>query len=79
MFSKISEDGIWARRYCPEFLLDVLLVSVPYPRATPDEVESGICQKTEESIQSPTRVFAAIGPTARLCAVRPWLGSQSGS
>ncbi|HUP81003.1 MAG TPA: efflux RND transporter permease subunit, partial [Pirellula sp.] len=40
------------RETFPEFQLDVILVSVPYPGATPDEVESGICQKIEESIQS---------------------------
>ena len=40
------------RETFPEFQLDVVLVSVPYPGATPDEVESGICQKIEESIQS---------------------------
>jgi hydrophobic/amphiphilic exporter-1 (mainly G- bacteria), HAE1 family len=43
----------WMRRETfPEFQLDVIMVSVPYPGATPDEVESGICQKIEESIQS---------------------------
>ncbi|MFM8398281.1 MAG: efflux RND transporter permease subunit, partial [Pirellula sp.] len=36
----------------PEFQLEVILVTVPYPGATPDEVESGICQKIEESVQS---------------------------
>jgi multidrug efflux pump subunit AcrB len=40
------------RETFPEFQLDVILVTVPYPGATPDEVESGICQKVEESIQS---------------------------
>jgi len=40
------------RETFPEFQLDVILVSVPYPGATPDEVESGICQKIEESIQA---------------------------
>jgi hydrophobic/amphiphilic exporter-1 (mainly G- bacteria), HAE1 family len=40
------------RETFPEFQLEVLLVSVPYPGATPDEVESGICQKIEESVQS---------------------------
>lgn len=39
------------RELFPEFQLDVILVSVPYPGATPDEVESGICQKIEEAIQ----------------------------
>lgn len=40
------------RETFPEFQLDVILVSVPYPGATPDEVESGICQKVEESINA---------------------------
>ena len=40
------------RETFPEFQLEVILVSVPYPGATPDEVESGICQKIEEAVQS---------------------------
>ncbi len=40
------------RETFPEFQLEIVVVSVPYPGATPDEVESGICQKVEESIQS---------------------------
>ncbi|MFN9464980.1 MAG: efflux RND transporter permease subunit, partial [Planctomycetota bacterium] len=40
------------RETFPEFQLEVILVTVPYPGATPDEVESGICQKIEESVQS---------------------------
>jgi multidrug efflux pump subunit AcrB len=40
------------RETFPEFQLEVVLVTVPYPGATPDEVESGICQKIEESVQS---------------------------
>lgn len=40
------------RETFPEFQLEVVMVTVPYPGATPDEVESGICQKVEESIQS---------------------------
>jgi hydrophobic/amphiphilic exporter-1 (mainly G- bacteria), HAE1 family len=39
------------RETFPEFQLEVILVSVPYPGATPDEVESGICQKIEEAIR----------------------------
>lgn len=39
------------RETFPEFQLDVILVTVPYPGATPDEVESGICQKIEEAVQ----------------------------
>lgn len=40
------------RETFPEFQLEVVMVTVPYPGATPDEVESGICQKVEESVQS---------------------------
>lgn len=36
----------------PEFELEIILVSVPYPGASPDEVEEGICQKVEEACQS---------------------------
>ena len=40
------------RETFPEFQLDVVLVTVPYPGASPDEVESGICTKIEEEIQA---------------------------
>ncbi len=40
------------RETFPEFQLEVILVSVPYPGATPDEVESGICQKIEEAVRA---------------------------
>ena len=36
----------------PEFDLEIVLVTVPYPGATPDEVEEGICQKVEEACRS---------------------------
>ena len=39
------------REVFPQFELDVLLVSVPYPGATPEEVEEGICQKLEEAVR----------------------------
>ena len=38
------------REVFPEFQLDIVLVSVPYPGASPEEVEEGICQKIEEAI-----------------------------
>ena len=45
--------GVFLRREeFPRFDLEIILVTVPYPGATPDEVESGICQKIEESIRS---------------------------
>ena len=40
------------REYFPEFDLDIILVTVPYPGATPAEVEEGICQKIEEAVRS---------------------------
>ncbi len=40
------------REVYPEFELDLILVSVPYPGASPDEVEQGICQKIEEAVRS---------------------------
>lgn len=43
---------IMRREVFPEFELDVLLVTVPYPGASPDEVEEGICQKIEEAVQA---------------------------
>ena len=36
----------------PEFDLEIVLVTVPYPGATPEEVEEGICQKIEEACRS---------------------------
>ena len=40
------------RETFPRFELEIILVTVPYPGASPDEVESGICQKIEESVRS---------------------------
>ncbi len=40
------------RETFPEFQLEVVLITVPYPGASPDEVETGICTKIEEEIQS---------------------------
>ena len=40
------------RETFPEFELEIVLVAVPYPGATPDEVEEGICQKIEEACRS---------------------------
>lgn len=45
--------GIQLRREeFPQFELEIVLVSVPYPGASPEEVESGICQKVEEAVRS---------------------------
>ena len=40
------------REVFPEFDLEMALVSVVYPGATPEEVEEGICQKVEEACRS---------------------------
>lgn len=40
------------REVFPEFELDIILVSIPYPGASPDEVEEGICLKVEEALSS---------------------------
>lgn len=40
------------REVFPQFELEIVLVTVPYPGASPDEVESGICQKIEEAVRS---------------------------
>ncbi len=39
------------RENFPEFSLDMVIVSVPYPGADPEEVEEGICRKIEEAIE----------------------------
>lgn len=44
------------REVFPEFELEIILVSVPYPGATPEEVEEGICQKIEEACRSVTGI-----------------------
>ena len=36
----------------PEFSIDLITVSVPYPGAAPEEVEEGICIRIEEAVQS---------------------------
>ncbi len=36
------------RELFPEFDLEILLITVPYPGASPEEAEEGICQKIEE-------------------------------
>lgn len=39
------------RETFPEFSLDYILVTVPWPGADPEEVEEGICRKIEEAIE----------------------------
>ena len=40
------------REEFPQFDLEIVLVSVPYPGASPEEVERGICQKIEEAVRA---------------------------
>ena len=40
------------RETFPEFELEVVMISVPYPGATPQDAEEAICQKIEEAIRS---------------------------
>src|SRR5688572_12035344 len=42
--------GSMRRETFPEFELGLILVTVPYPAATPTEIEEGICQKIEEAV-----------------------------
>ncbi|MCO6453981.1 MAG: efflux RND transporter permease subunit [Pirellulaceae bacterium] len=44
------------REVFPEFELEIILISVPYPGASPAEVEEGICQKLEEAVASVDRI-----------------------
>jgi len=50
----IGALGMWKmrREVFPEFELEIVLVSVIYPGASPEEVERGICQKLEEAVHS---------------------------
>lgn len=40
------------RESFPEFSIDMISITVPYPGADPEEVEEGICQKIEDAIES---------------------------
>ena len=46
--------SLWTmrREVFPEFELEIIMVSVPYPGASPSEVEEGICQKIEEAVRT---------------------------
>ena len=56
------------REMFPQYALDMINVTVPYPGASPGEVEEGICIKIEEKIRAsrtssgpiPHRVKAAV-------------------
>jgi multidrug efflux pump subunit AcrB len=40
------------REIFPEFELEMILVTVAYPGASPEEVEDGVCRKIEEAVRS---------------------------
>jgi multidrug efflux pump subunit AcrB len=40
------------RETFPQFKLEIVLVTVPYPGASPSEIEDGICRKVEEAVHS---------------------------
>lgn len=43
----------WLRREVfPEFELEVVLVQVPYPGASPSDAEKGVCQPVEEAVRA---------------------------
>ena len=44
--------GTLVQEVFPEFSLDVIMITVPYPGATPDDVEESILLKIEEQVQS---------------------------
>ncbi|TWU20009.1 efflux RND transporter permease subunit [Allorhodopirellula heiligendammensis] len=50
----IGAASFWSmrREVFPEFELEVVMIKVPYPGATPQDTEEAICQKIEESIRS---------------------------
>lgn len=41
---------VMRREVFPEFQLEIVLVSVPFPGASPEETEEGICQKIESRV-----------------------------
>ena len=50
----VGAVSLWSmrREVFPEFELEIILITVPYPGASPEEVEEGICQKIEESVRT---------------------------
>ena len=52
MFIGAVSMFLMRREVFPEFDLEIVLISVPYPGASPSEVEEGICQKLEEAVRS---------------------------
>ena len=48
------------REMFPQFALDMINVSVPFPGASPEEVEEGVCIKIEEKIKGIEGIFRTI-------------------
>ncbi len=50
----VGAASFWTmrREVFPEFELEVVMIKVPYPGATPQDTEEAICQKIEEAIRS---------------------------
>ena len=48
----VSSMYLLRREIFPAFELEIVLTSVPYPGASPSEVEEGICMKIEEAVRS---------------------------
>ena len=48
----ISCLAMLRREFFPNFDLEIISVAVPYPGASPEQVEEGICQKLEERLQT---------------------------
>lgn len=48
----LLSGSLLRRERFPRFDLEIILVTVLYPGASPDEVESGVCQKVEEAVRS---------------------------
>ncbi|SMC25016.1 Multidrug efflux pump subunit AcrB [Desulfacinum hydrothermale DSM 13146] len=50
-FAGITAATSMIKEIFPEFSLDMITVTVPYPGADPEEVEEGICRKIEEALE----------------------------
>ena len=50
----IGGTSLWnmRREVFPAFELEIVMITVPYPGATPQDSEEAICQKIEESIRA---------------------------
>ena len=51
MIMGLSTWGDLKKEIFPETSVDVVLVRIPYPNATPEEVERGVCVPVEEAVE----------------------------